>query len=258
MAIRLPFAISVSLLAACGSGGDASVCPSVASCGAETADDLSFVTPAVVHTGFNGRDTYQAVLVTNFGEFSISSSDAAVVDADCFECLPANDSDIVAVLTAAGTGAATVTVRSGSFSQAIAVEVAGYTPEQYDLGEQRYNNPANANTTDRVACGECHLGQGGAPHSPLSLAGNSDAELISAVLTSEYPGRCEDEGNNLCDCEPSGTDCSACPGDCTYNEGDVLSLEVFGGGPGDHVFDLTDEERAGVMAFMRAIRPEGI
>jgi hypothetical protein len=259
MATRL-FAFCLPALLACnlGSGTGARVCPETDPCGGEAGDSLSFVTPQVVHTGHNGRDNYQAVLVTNFGNFNVSSSDEGVVAAECFECLPANAFGIAAVLTTAGSGSATVTVSSGGVSHAIGVEVASYTAEQYDLGDQRYNNPANANSTDRVACADCHLGQGGAPHSPLSLGGNTDAELISAVLTSSYPGRCEDDNNARCDCQPSGTDCSACPGDCRFNEGDVLSLEVFGGGPGDHTYNLTDSERVGVMAFMRAIRPEGI
>lgn len=260
MATRLPLVIWLSALGACnlGESGNAQVCPAADPCGGEIADSTSFVTPAKVHTGFNGRDTYQAVLVSNFGSFSVSTSDDSVVATECFECLPPNEFGITTVLTTAGPGEATVTVSSGGNSFPIDVAVASYTPEQYDLGEQRYLSPANENTTDRVACGQCHLGQGGAPHSPLSLAGNSDNELISAVLNSQYPGRCEDGDGALCDCTPSGTDCSACPGTCSFNEGTVLSLEVFGGGPGDHVYDLTEDERVGVMAYMRAIRPEGI
>lgn len=262
MAIRLFISILVLLASpACGSGGGGGSCPSfeTGECGAEDADErIPFVTPTAVHTGANGRDTYQAVLVANFGDFSIRSSDDAVICAGRFECLPPNTSGIVAVLTANSAGSATVTVSSGDFTQDVDVVVTGYTPEQYDLGDQRYNSPANGNATDRIACAQCHTGQGGAPHSPLSLAGNSDAELLSAIETSAYPGRCEDGDGALCDCAPSGTDCSACAGDCDFNDGYVLTLEVFGGGPGDHVYDLTEDERVAIMAYMRAIRPEGI
>lgn len=260
MAIRLFLSVLVSLGAACGSGGGGE-CPSfpTGSCGAEDADArIPFVTPTVVHTGANGRDTYQAVLVANFGDFAVTSSDTGVVCAGRFECLPPNSSGIVAVLTATGAGSATVTVSSGSFRQDVTVEVAGYTPEQYDLGDQRYNSPANVNDGDRIACADCHTGQGGAPHSPLSLAGNSDAELLGAIENSAYPGRCEDDDGNLCDCTPSGTDCGACAGDCNFNDGYVLTLEAFGGGPGEHVYNLTEDERIAILAYMRAIRPEGI
>ena len=257
MAIRLPLAIC--LLAGCNLGGESNALEcSANACGGITADETSFVTPTVVHTGVNGRDAYQAVLVTNFGEFTVSSSDDGVVSTECFECLPAEEFGVTTLLNAQSAGNAVVTVRSNGFVQDVVVEVSQYSTADYDLGEQRYLNPANENTTDRVACGDCHLGQGGAPHSPLSLAGNTDAELIGAVLNSQYPGRCEDDSNALCDCQPSGNDCSACPGDCRFNEGAVLSLEVFGGGPGDHTYDLTAAEQVGVMAYMRAIRPEGI
>ncbi len=219
------------------------------------ADEFSFVTPTTVHTGWNGRDTYESVLVANFGQFELKSSDENIVCAARFDCPAPGTQGVIALMTAQSPGDATVTVTSADYSQSVDVVVTSYTALDYDLGEARYLNPADGNGTTRRACGNCHLGQGGAPHSPLALAQFSDRELIHATINSEFPGTCEDTDGVVCSCIPTGEDCSACSGTCTYNAGVVLNLSAFGGGPGDHLFDLTSAEEVGIMAFMRAIEP---
>ena len=217
------------------------------------ANELSLVAPGTVHTGWNGRDTYRAVLSANFGQFELESMDTDIVCAARLNCPQGGQQDNIALLTTQGPGNTTVTVTSNEQTYPITVEVTSYTLEEYDLGATRYLNPVNANGTSRQACGNCHLGQGGAPHTPLSLSIFSDAELISAASTSKYPDTCENDDGVLCNCVPSGGDCSACSQTCTFNAGFQLSLDGFGGGPGDHVFDLTPDEEVGIMAYMRAI-----
>ncbi len=254
----------LAFAAACSSDpGYAGSCPLITPAEACTtannyADDTSFVTPTIVHTGYNGRDTYQAVLVANFGQFELSSSKNATVCAARFDCPAPNQQGVIALLTAQSPGDAVVTVSSNQFEQEINVVVTGYSTADHDIGGLRYNDPTDANSTTRRACGGCHLGGGGAPHSPLALARFSDRELIYATLNSQYPGTCEDGDGANCDCTPNGEDCSACAQSCTFNDGNVLSLADFGGGPGDHSFDLTAAEEVGIMAFMRSIEPEGI
>lgn len=250
------------------------------------ADDLSFLTPGVVHSGWNGRNDYRAVLVGNFGQFEVVSENVNVACIARLNCPDALQQDVIALLTTRGPGSTTVTVESGvyvgepgsctvngdcanngeckegqcfeGYTFDVPVEVASYTPAEYDLGQQRYNSPDQENTTTRRACGSCHLGQGGAPHSPLSLARYTDLQLTTAASTSVYPGTCENDDGDLCNCTPVGENCNACSEVCSYNGGQVLSLANFGGGPGDHIFDLTPSEEVGIMAFMRAIDPEGI
>lgn len=229
------------------------------------ADEFSFVTPDKVYTGWNGRDVYQAVLVANFGQFEPDSSDDNIVCAARLNCPAPQEQGVIVLLTTTGPGSATVTVdstiplpNSDVYEFDIPVEVTSYTPAEHDLGSARYLSPADANGTTRQPCGNCHLGQGGAPHSPLALARYSDRELIAATKTSNFPGTCENGNGLVCDCIPTGEDCSACSETCTYNVGNELSLASFGGGPGDHIFDLTADEEVGIMAFMRAIDPEGI
>ncbi len=243
------------LAASIGCGEDLETfCPSVAS-----ADEFAFLTPLRVNSGVNGRDNYRAVIQANFGSFKMQSRNESVVIASGNDCPTGTDAALVAVLTATGAGDSRVALESGDFRRTIDVHVESYTTAQYDLGEERYNNPANANQTDRVACNECHKdGAGGAPHSPLALAGNADDDLVTAATTSAYPGTCEDEDGVACDCEPSDTSCGSCSGDCSFNDGTILSLEAFSGGPGDHVFNLTADERIGIMAYMRALPPEGL
>ncbi len=233
------------------------------------ADEFSFITPGVVHTGWNGRDTYRAVLVGNFGQFEVESVDTNVACIARLNCPDSLQQDVIALLTTQGPGSTMVTVTSGELELdaglgledrtfEIPVLVTAYTTDEYDLGEVRYLNPDQANTTTRRACGSCHLGQGGAPHSPLSLARYTDSQLTTAASTSVYPGSCENDDGAVCNCSPVDEDCSACSETCFYNSGDVLSLANFGGGPGEHLFDLTPSEEVGIMAFMRAIDPEGI
>lgn len=257
-------AAATCVLVACSDNGgpNGSNCPDIPSsndCQPVKADTRPyFVTPLEIHTGSDGRDLYQAVLVANFGDFTATSDDTDVACVGRWGCLAPNDSDIVAVITAQSPGQTLITINSGSVSETVTVNVASYTPAQYDLGDERYNNPANGNDTDRQACASCHTGQGGAPHSPLSLGGLSDEFLLAAIQNSKYPDTCENDAGT-CDCTPSGTDCSACTEqDCLFNEGYTLTLAAFGGGPGEHTYNLTADEQPAIMAYMRAIKPDGI
>jgi len=242
-----------------GNAGSCPFIPATNDCQPEDADERPyFITPLEIFTGSNGRDLYQAVLVANFGVMNVESDDVDVACVARFGCIAPNQTDIAAVITAQEAGTASVTVVSGSVRETIVVNVASYTPEEYDLGDERYNTPANANATDRVACADCHSGQGGAPHSPLALGGTSDALLLAAVESSAYPDQCEND-DGVCSCTPVGTDCNGCAeADCRFSEGYTLTLEAFGGGPGDHTYNLTDAEKTAIMAYMRAIKPDGL
>lgn len=249
----LIFSLATAL--ACGGGNPEGSASS--SCGDDANAIEPFVTPLEVHTGFNGRDNYQAVLSANFGTFTVTSRNTDVIAVDSFGCIESGEEGIMTVLTATGSGSARVIVSSGGFLRNIGVTVTEYSTADYDLGEERYNSPQNANGTDRIACNECHReGAGGAPHSPLSLAGNSDVDLVAAITDGQYPGVCEDDDGALCDCTPSGESCDSCSGDCSFNDGYILDMTDFGGGM--HEFDLTSDEVGAINAYMRAIRPDGI
>lgn len=231
--------------------------------GFSAADVNPILTPRHIFTGTDGTHPYKAVISTNFGNVEFFSNDTSVVTAERIGCLEAGRFGPTGLLTAVGAGEATITVVSVDRGQDVDVTVTAYTPEQYTLGEQRYNNPANGNQLDRLACGTCHLGQGGAPHDPLALASRTDAELVAATTLGKYADTCSLEDNTLCNCTPDalqvGNECGACPeSGCTFAEGYILDLAATGGGVGDHLFNLTPDEEIAIMAFMRALPPEGI
>ncbi len=251
--------LSSACVSSDGGDGNCPAVPASSDCNPADADQRPhFITPLQLYTGANGRDVYEAVLVANFGALSVYTSDENIVCGARYGCLAPNDTGIAALITALAPGQATITVTSGSVTENIAVTVADYTPEQFDLGDERYNMPANANASDRMACSECHDGQGGAPHSPLALGGTSDADLLAAIETSKYPDVCEND-DGVCNCTPNGTDCGSCAeADCRFSEGYTLTLEAFGGAAGEHTYNLTEAEKTAIMAYMRAIRPEGL
>jgi hypothetical protein len=222
-------------------------------CQPVTADDVvrHYVTPSEIYTGFNGRDLYQAALQANYGDLEVSAA-TGLICAGLYGCVGPNEDGIVALVTARAPGQSYVTVTSGNVVAYVNVQVANYSTAQYDLGDQRYNNPANANASDRVACISCHASEGAAPHTPLALAGKSDEVLLSSILQSKYPDICEND-DGACDCAPVNDSCACTEADCRVNEGYTLSLEGFGGGVGDHVFNLTPEEEDSIMAYIRAI-----
>lgn len=234
-------------------------------CDAFTAADINpILTPRTIFTGADGEHEYQAVISTNFGDVEYFSNDMNIATVITIGCLEKGQFGPTGLVTAVGPGETTITVGSGGLGQDVKVEVTSYTPAQNTLGDERYNNPANPNSADRIACGTCHLGGGGAPHDPLALASRSDAELIAATKLSKYPDRCELENNTTCNCTPdpaAENQCGACPEGvdaCTLATGYELDLAKTGGGPGEHLFNLTPDEEAGIMAYMRSLPPEGI
>lgn len=250
--------------AACGGDDNGNNSP----CGALEAQALTFVVvPPTINTGFNGRDTYQAAITTQFGIVDYQSSNDAVATVESVGCLGPNKFGVTGLVTAKSVGSANISVTSGEFNTTIPVNVKMYTTEEYDTGKQRYENAVDATPQGR-SCASCHLGGGGAPHSPTALAGTSDADLILAATTSKYPDTCLNKTTDaVCNCTPVGIDdltaCNACPegaAACAYTPGHVLTLAPLnqGEGVGDHVFTLTPAEQAGIMAYIRALEPEGI
>src|SRR5690606_21379652 len=97
------------------------------------------------------------------------------------------------------------------------------TPEQVALGQSRYNQGA-ADDATRVACASCHGLANGVDHSPLFSSFWTDQQLIEMVET----GRIE------------------------FGDGEAYEARGV-----NHVFNLTEEERAGVAAYLRSLTPSG-
>lgn len=227
-----------------------------------TADTSAIVSPVQLFTGTNGRDTYQAIIKTNFGDLSFASSNEQVATVESFGCLNQRVFGITGVVTGQAAGQTTITVSSGQFSRSVPITVTGYTTVEHDLGLQRYENPDNPSAL-RKGCADCHSQAGGAPHNPAALAGFSDQELIAATKLGKYPDKCILPTSLACNCTPVGTDpgtaCDACSeANCSFTDGIVLDNDRTNSVEDPHVWDLTPEEEKGIMAYMRSIPPEGI
>jgi hypothetical protein len=95
-----------------------------------------------------------------------------------------------------------------------------YDPADVAVGDARYNDPANPNDTTRIACQECHGGAEGVDHTPLATSWRDDAEMLQIISDGTYP-----EGG-----------------------------EVNGG---NHHWNLTTAEAAGIVPYLRSLQPRG-
>jgi hypothetical protein len=105
--------------------------------------------------------------------------------------------------------------------------VTQYTTAEVALGDQRYNNPANANTTNRVSCVSCH-GSIQDVHATASLDDLSDDKLVGIAV----------DGDSVTQVDPT-----------------TGQIQTVMPNNGDHKWDVTGPERAGVPPFFRSRSP---
>jgi hypothetical protein len=117
--------------------------------------------------------------------------------------------------------------------------VSAYTPDQVEIGRQRYADPAEPGGL-RVACADCHETGAGPDHSPTTMAFHDDQALLLLTLMGRYPDFCADDEGDACECDTAG--CEREPG---------LPLEIA------HSWELTTEEEDGIAAYMRSLPAAG-
>lgn len=134
-----------------------------------------------------------------------------------------------AVLVASqAPGNTTITGVVNGTSYTANINVIGYNEADVQLGEERYENPANANADLRRACTSCH-GQGDLlNHSTAFLADLTDAEIVQTAVEGTAIQR-----RNI-----------------TTGE-----LESYLPNNGVHTWDVTEAERAGIAAYLRSQPP---
>jgi hypothetical protein len=182
--------------------------------------------PEVAHTGFDGTNTYEVPVYTTLEDAVFAIDDDAIAAIEPVE-LPPELEDVLgtfgkswAMITTRQAGTATFSAAAGDIRLEATLEVLAYQPDDVAAGAQRYNDPANPNATTRIACQECHGGPDGVDHTPLATSYFTDADLLQII------------------------------GDGVYPEGG----EVNGG---NHHWNLTAAEAAGIVPYLRSLHPRG-
>jgi hypothetical protein len=224
---------SLAVAAACGSDPDGS--PGGSADGgpgdgdAATADAMPIehaLMPSVAHTGFDGVNSYQVPVYTTLEDAAWDIGDEEVATIESVELPP----DLEPVLGTFGKSWAMMTTQSagttlfyasaGGIDLEASLVVVAYDPADVAAGDMRYNAPENPNGTTRIACQDCHGDEAGVDHTPLAVSYRDDAELLQIIADSEYP-----EGGMVLD--------------------------------GEHAWDLTEAEAAGIVPYLRSLQPRG-
>lgn len=219
---------------ACGSDSDGPD-PSSADSGPGGADGSAdaaseeedhYLMPAVAHTGFDGTNVYQVPVYTTVEDAQFAVGDDSVATIEPVELSPELE-DVLgtfgkswAMITTQQAGTTAVFATAGAVELEATLVVAAYDAGDNAVGEQRYHDPADANTTDRIACVSCHGGPDGVDHTPLATAYFTDADILGIVQDGMYP-----EGGEV--------------------------------NAGNHMWNFTEAEAAGIVPYLRSLEPRG-
>lgn len=192
---------------------------------ADAAPDHNLM-PEVAHTGFDGTNTYKVPVYTTLEEATFAIDDEGIASIEPVELSPELE-DVLgsfgkswAMITTRGAGTTSFSASAGGVELTATVEVLAYDAAEVAVGDQRYNDPSAANDTDRIACRDCHGGPEGVDHTPLATSYFEDAELLAIIADATYPG------------------------------GGMVN-------GGNHSWDLTAGEAAGIVPYLRSLQPRG-
>ncbi len=200
----------------------------------EPTDDLEmkdFLMPDLINTGFTGgAEVFKVPLFTDLtGTLTWEVADPSLADVTPVDppedyvaaknAEPTKVPDIqFAMLTTKKAGSSKVLVKSAGKTAEAQLTVKTYTSAAYAVGQARYRTAADG---ARQPCAGCHEKPDGADHSPSWLALFDDDDVLSAIQTGVYASD---------------------------------KYEVNGG---NHKWTLTDEEKGGIMAYLRGLAPRG-
>lgn len=181
--------------------------------------------PTVAHSGFDGTNTYKVPVYTTLEDAVFAIDDGSLATIEPVELPPELEKlgtfgKSWAMITTLDDGSTTFTASADGIDLEATLAVLPYDAAVVADGDERYNNPVNANETTRIACQDCHGAPGGVDHTPLAMSYRNDADLLTIIADGMYP-----EGG-----------------------------EVNGG---DHVWDLTEAEAAGIVPYLRSLEPRG-
>lgn len=200
--LRLALVASAPLLAAlaaCSSGADAG---GVAENGVSGAQDLEIHFPKMYSAFAPGHEFKIPVAVEGVKSVKWSVSDPEVADIE-------KQPDGSAMITVRKAGTVDVVAKAGSLEGTAQLVVTPATADEWEAGNQRYNNgivlkrgegrrdggapPSDDPSRKQAACTNCHGGAAGAgesndvEHTPMQTAGYSDRELVDIFTKGTKP-----------------------------------------------------------------------
>jgi hypothetical protein len=177
----------------------------------------------VAYSGFDGTHTFKLPFATSLtGTVTWSVSDPSLativpVPADKVPAPLADPSLQFALVTVSKAGMGNIQVSNGTTTASSMLVATQYTVDQYQTGQARFT----ASVNNLATCASCHtMGAMPVDNSPNYTEFDSDADIVSLVTTGKWA------------------------------DGTVLNAP-------NHLFPLTDAEKVGIAAYMRAMPPLG-
>lgn len=239
------FVIAAGVAAACSSSNTATEDPS-GDDDDDTTGDASSTPPAdsglsVLHlspsrefSGFDGTHTFKVPIAVygakdpaNVSVTADDPSSATITPTKLKNVDPSADSGVYFMVEIKKAGTINLTAKSGSQTPATAsIDAAAYDAARWTQGETRY---MNAGSNGDPACRSCHVDGQAIDHSPATLASVADTDVGRIMTLGVKPSRAT--------ISTGCTDCS-----------DAAKK---------HQWTLTDDERRGLIVYLRGLEPRG-
>jgi Bacterial Ig-like domain (group 2) len=177
--------------------------------------------PPEIFTGTDGVHTFKAPIITVHSSGAVTWT---IADPSIAQIMPAAEN---LMITATKPGETTITATSGGKTSTVPLHIVSYTAAQYADGEKRYMTGPD---TDNPACKECHAPGKGPDHTSTELDADPDAQIQNTFLT--------------------GVD----PEDRPIKDNSEFANLLKGK---THMWKVTDSEKVGLVAYLRALPPMG-
>ncbi|HVH42201.1 MAG TPA: hypothetical protein VM925_07645 [Labilithrix sp.] len=181
--------------------------------------------PEEIYSGFDGQHTFKAPIAVYDAADDLQVTvdpSAATIARMTLENIPPGQSDTgkYFFVTPKKAGSIELVATSRGASTTATLVVAAYGPTRWAAGKKRYET---AGTNGEPPCAQCHTNGAAIDHSPAALAGVSDAN-IALVITSGI--------------SPAG-------------------YPITVDHPSEHRWTVTDDEREGLITYLRGLEPRG-
>jgi hypothetical protein len=180
--------------------------------------------PPVIYTGADGVHEYKAPIIAAFPPGKVTWT---IADASLASLAPEGANGEELMIKTLKPGTTTITAASGGKTQTATLNIVAYTPQQYDDGLKRYTM---SNDPNNPACKECHAPGKGPDHTATELDADPDEEVQHTFL--------------------SGVD----PENRPIAENSEYANLLKGK---KHMWMVTETERIGLLAYLRALPPMG-
>lgn len=183
--------------------------------------------PDTLYTGFDGTHTFIAPIAVydSDSDLTVTASDSAAVTIAPAKLSNPTSSDGTVdngkyyFLTAKKAGTVTLTASSKGRTTTATLTITAYDAARYAAGQTRYNA---AGTGQDQPCTNCHAGGNAIDHSPATMAGADDQSVGIIITTGIKP--------------------PAIP---------------ITGVPGGHKWNVTPDQKDGLITYLRALEPKG-